>query len=67
MILTWIRIFIDCVWERLRVAPIGCRTLVDLPRVELPVLLADEEVAEETEDTPVSNEKIDSFFVFCFF
>lgn len=33
-------------------APVGCRTLVCLPRAELPVLLADEEVAEETEDTP---------------
>lgn len=33
-------------------APIGCRTLVGLPREELPVLCADEEVAEETEDTP---------------
>lgn len=51
-LLTWIRIFIDCVWERLRVAPVGCRTLVGLPREELPVLFADEEVAEETEDTP---------------
>lgn len=30
----------------------GCRTLVGLPREELPVLCADEEVAEETEDTP---------------
>lgn len=30
----------------------GCRTLVGLPRAELPVLCADEEVAEETEDTP---------------
>lgn len=30
----------------------GCRTLVGLPRVELPVLCADEEVADETEDTP---------------
>lgn len=33
-------------------APVGCRTLVGLPRTELPVLCADEEVAEETEDTP---------------
>lgn len=30
----------------------GCRTLLGLPRVELPVLCADEEVADETEDTP---------------
>lgn len=33
-------------------APVGCRNLVGLPREELPVLCADEEVAEETEDTP---------------
>lgn len=51
-LLTWIRIFIDCVWERLKLAPVGCRTLVGFPRAELPVLCADEEVAEETEDTP---------------
>jgi len=35
---------------------VGCRTLVGLPRDELPVLCADEEVAEETEDTPNANE-----------
>jgi len=37
------------------VAPVGCRTRIGFP--ELPVLLADEEVAEETEDTPARSER----------
>lgn len=42
----------DCVCERLRVAPEGCLTLVGFPRLELPVLLAEDELEEDTEDTP---------------
>lgn len=36
----------------------GCRNLEGLPREELPVLCADEEVAEETEDTPTRANQI---------
>ena len=53
---TWILIFMDCVCERLRVAPEGCLTLVGFPRLELPVLLAEDELVEDTEDTPMKTE-----------
>lgn len=50
--LTWILIFMDCVCERLKISPEGCLTLVGLPRLELPVLHAEDELEEDTEDTP---------------
>lgn len=42
----------DCVCERLKVAPEGCLTLKGFPRLELPVLPAEDELEEDTEDTP---------------
>lgn len=44
----------DCVCERLNVAPEGCLTLMGFLRLELPVLLAEDELEEDTEDTPVT-------------
>lgn len=53
---TCIRSFIDCVWVLLKVAPDGCFKSIGFDMDELPALLADDEVADETEDMPKNEE-----------